>query len=201
MTNAGFCPHCGAPRSDWAKFCGSCGRAYDAPPTPVTAPTAPPPAPDETYKLSGSGMPASRRGLLILLGIAVLVGGYYILNNRIPSIGPSSGPSSSNLPPAGDIWFGQTFDSTTFEVRSRLTSATAGQTIALVGHLSRSTDASNANLRISLDGTTFVNQALGLTGETDVYGATYVPPVAGAYRFELTDVGGSVLAAGSITVR
>jgi hypothetical protein len=99
------------------------------------------------------------------------------------------------------VWFGASFDSTTFELRARATTASLGQTFALVAHLRQTTDMSNANLRISLDGTTYLNQALGLSGSGDVFGVTYTPPVAGTYRFEVADVGGNVLATGTIVVR
>ena len=32
-------------------------------------------------------------------------------------------------------------------------------------------------------------------------GFTYLPPLAGSYRFDLTDIGGAVLATGTITVQ
>jgi hypothetical protein len=53
LTQEAFCPHCGAKRPEWAKFCGTCGQSYDAPPAAVTTgqgstkspPPTPPPAP------------------------------------------------------------------------------------------------------------------------------------------------------------
>jgi len=49
-TMEAFCPHCGAKRPEWARFCASCGQAYDnAPaaaqePSSVLPPLAPPAA-------------------------------------------------------------------------------------------------------------------------------------------------------------
>jgi uncharacterized membrane protein HdeD (DUF308 family) len=43
MLQDAFCPHCGAKRPEWARFCGSCGNGYDAPSR--TAAVAPPPLP------------------------------------------------------------------------------------------------------------------------------------------------------------
>lgn len=33
-----FCPHCGKPRQEWARFCGSCGKPYDGPTATESAP-------------------------------------------------------------------------------------------------------------------------------------------------------------------
>ena len=43
-----FCPHCGAPRVEWAKFCGKCGNAYEGPPR-NEAPTTPASRPAMTH--------------------------------------------------------------------------------------------------------------------------------------------------------
>ena len=148
----------------------------------------------------GSG--GALRLILVLLVVGALGGlGYTALQNRsiVPSLG--GGPTSADLPLAGEVWFGASFDSTTFELRARATTAPPGQTFALVAHLRQTTSMSNASLRISLDGTTYVNQALGLSGEGDIFGVTYTPPVAGTYRFDVADVGGNVLASGTIMVR
>jgi hypothetical protein len=197
--DTGFCPHCGATRSEWAKFCGSCGRAYDAPPPPAPVASAPETeAPDATYKLHGSGMPVTRRGWLILLGIAVLVGGFYVLNSKIPSIGPA-GVSSANLPPAGTIWFGSSFDASTFEIRDRTTSINSQQGFSAVAHLTRSMDGSAHSVRISYNGTVVSSSSVTWQGWGEVWG--FSPGAllaAGDWRYELIDVGGNVLASGTI---
>jgi hypothetical protein len=205
MTNAGFCPHCGAPRSDWAKFCGSCGKAYDTPPPTVTSPPEPftePPtfALDESYKLGGSGMPGSLRGWLIaLLGLAILAGGYYILNNRVPSIG-GGGVSEANLPPAGTIWFGSSFDPTTFELRGRTTTISSQSAFSAVAHLMKSMEGSALTIRISYNGTIVSSSPVTWQGSGEVWG--FSPGAllaAGQWRYELVDVGGNILAGGTIT--
>jgi len=210
MSEDGFCPHCGAVRQSWAKFCGSCGKPYDAP--AATAPAPPPPPADgvgfAAVQAPTTAAPVAKKGggalrpILIFLVVGALGGlGYTALQNQsiVPSLG--GGPTSANLPPAGVVWFGASFDSTSFAIRSQTSTGSAGQTFALVAHLRQTTDMSNANLRISLDGTTYVNRAVGLSGSGDVFGMTYTPPVAGTYRFDVADVGGTVLATGTIVVR
>lgn len=112
-----------------------------------------------------------------------------------------SGPAAADLPPAGSVWFGSSFDPATFVVHGRTTTVPAGQPVAVVAHLSHSIDMSAANLRISLDGTNYLNQALGLAGEGDVYGMTFSPPAAGHYLVEVADVGGNVVASSSFDAR
>jgi hypothetical protein len=79
MLATGFCPHCGAPRQWWARFCGKCGKRYgNAPETPAASvPALPVPA------------PATRQGGLSIVGpvvafviIAVLVAGFTVLTAK-----------------------------------------------------------------------------------------------------------------------
>lgn len=194
MTPA-YCPKCGRGQAPDARFCPNCGEAFD--PAGVGFAAVQSPTATVSPPAKNGIPPAVLIGLLIVLGV---IGAFGYNAVKGGAAVPGGVPSSANVPPGGTIWFGSSFDATTFEIPSRVTSGTAGQTIALVGHLSRTITMSNANLRISLDGTTILNQALGLTGEGDIYGVTYTPPVAGTYRFEVTDVGGAVLASGTITV-
>lgn len=190
MTGAGFCPHCGVARQEWAKYCGSCGQSYDTTrvdPVPAAAPVA-------------VATPKRRNTLRwILLGL-VAIGLLYLSGQLVVPGLPKMGVASANVPPVGEIWFGSSFDASTFELRSKTSSGSVGQTFALVAHLSRAISTGEANLRISLDGTTAVNQAIQASGSGELFGLTYSPPVSGSYRFEITDVGGSILASGTITV-
>jgi hypothetical protein len=205
MVDEGFCPHCGVARKGWARFCGSCGREYDSPPAqPVARPiAASTPAP-----IAETAPVASKRRsspiVWVIVGIAILVAGFLALSSGVILRSPGAPgiiSTSTNLPPVGSIWFGQSFDTTTFEIRSRAFSTPAGQAIALVAQLPRSVASGTANIRISLDGTIIVNQALNSQGEGELFGMTYVPPVAGHYVVEITDIGGTVLANGSIDAR
>jgi zinc-ribbon domain len=88
MLATGFCPHCGAPRQEWARFCGKCGKRYNnAPETPAASvPALPVPA------------PARRQGGLSIVGpvvalviIAVLVAGFVVLTAKGGG-NPDAGP-------------------------------------------------------------------------------------------------------------
>jgi hypothetical protein len=57
------------------------------------------------------------------------------------------------------------------------------------------------NLRLSLDGTVILNQNVVMQGGGELFGSTVGPfTLAGTYLYELTDLGGNVLARGSLTV-
>lgn len=45
MSETAFCPHCGARRPEWARFCGACGNGYDAPAVGTRPVGTVPPAP------------------------------------------------------------------------------------------------------------------------------------------------------------
>ena len=54
MTDQAFCPHCGARRPEWAKFCGTCGNAHDMPPTVETPAAAVPVGFTLAFPIAGS---------------------------------------------------------------------------------------------------------------------------------------------------
>ena len=109
------------------------------------------------------------------------------------------GVEAVNVPPAGDIWFGDTFDTETFELSGRTDTVGTSETFALVGTLPRSIDGSELMVRASWDGNQVWNQPANVSGSGEVWGFTYGPlSQAGRWTFELTDVGGNVLASGSV---
>jgi len=81
------------------------------------------------------------------------------------------------------------------------TSPRTGSTIALVALLPRSVSMGNVTMRVSLNGTQVLNQAITTTGSGDLVGTTAGPfVIPGTYNYELTDIGGNVLASGTLTV-
>ncbi|MGO9208218.1 MAG: hypothetical protein ACLQBX_18920, partial [Candidatus Limnocylindrales bacterium] len=109
--------------------------------------------------------------------------------------------ANPNVPPVGDIWFGSSFDPSTFAVAGITTSATPGSTVALVAQLPRSISSGQANLRGSLAGNVILNQALNVSGSGDLFGTTVGPlNLPGMYTYQIVDVGGDVLASGTLTV-
>jgi hypothetical protein len=132
-----FCPRCGAARIGALKFCRSCGFDFDAqdvaqPPDPRSYSERYAGTPYSSTPTAGTGaitparprvMDERLRGLLILVGIVVILLVVLNLGGVLkPSTGTGGGgPSAANLPPAGTIWFGSSFDPQTFAISSRLT--------------------------------------------------------------------------------
>lgn len=180
---AGFCANCGAVRGDGA-FCSSCGREFDQP-----APAAPPAPP----QMAHVGL---RIGLLALLMVLALsAGGAYALLTRTRTV-----PAYANLPPAGVIWFGSSFDPTTFDIHGKTGTISATQAFSAVAHTTRSMKGSDMSIRISFNGTAVASSAVTWQGEGDIWGFSRSAVIApGFWTYDLVDVGGNVLASGTIT--
>ena len=142
--------------------------------------------------------------------IVVLGGGYIALqavganllertNQELEDVGANG---SANLPRRGEVWFGDSFDTDTFDVRGRTDRVATAETFAVVAHLRESTVANQLVVRVLLDGQVIANeQASAATGEGELYGVTLGPlNFAGTYRFEFTDIGGNELASGQLQV-
>lgn len=73
-----FCGNCRATRAEGAKFCPSCGEAYDAASLPSpAAPTIP-----SAHRKERKSSPVAVTLLLVL----VVIGGLYLLNNTMAGI-------------------------------------------------------------------------------------------------------------------
>jgi hypothetical protein len=106
----------------------------------------------------------------------------------------------ANVPPAGAVWFGTSFDTQTLAISGRLVSVTANQGFSFVAHLPRVMDASALLIRTSLDGDLVATVPVSATGSSDLWGFSPGPLFAvGAWRYDMTDIGGNVLATGTIT--
>ena len=205
----GYCSQCGTTLAYDARFCPECGR-----PVGAAAPVATPPMSySEKYAATpyaGSvAVPAPRPAktglspLQVIAGVVVLlivVGAVFlVLKGGLP--GASAGGTAGNIPPVGQIWFGASFDTTTFALSGITTSTPTGATVALVAQLPHSVASGDLNLRVSLDGTVILNQNVTVKGSGELFGSTVGPFVAaGTYGYELVDVGGNALASGTLTV-
>ena len=130
-------------------------------------------------------------GLVALVGVLLLSGAK-----------STPGVSAANVPAAGDVWFGTSFDPTTFAIAQRATTFSTSQAVAAVIHLTRSVDGSELSIRSYWNGTLLATSALSWSGTGDVWGTTLGPALgAGDWRYEFVDVGGNVLASGQITVQ
>lgn len=191
------CPRCGKPRDGWERICSSCEYDYwkaveGGAPHPSQAPPA---------SRRSSPVPFILGGLIL---IAVLAGAYTYLRGAgdelITDVGNELGNgASANLPPAGEVWFGSSFDASTFEIRGRTRSVGTNEAFALVAQLPRSMRADGLAMRLSLDGELVGNEAVNATGEGELWGFSAGPLFApGTWTYEFTDIGGNVLASGEI---
>jgi hypothetical protein len=137
-------------------------------------------------------------GLVVAVLVVALIGAWQLgLFARLTS----SAGTAGNIPPTGQIWFGSSFDPSTFALSGITTTARTGSTVALVALLPRSISSGTANMRVSLNGTLVVNQAVTMTGSGELFGTTAGPfTIPGTYKYELVDLGGNVLASGTLTV-
>ena len=187
MVEQRYCPRCGAGYPERTVSCPSCGGALD-------------------------GRAGSRVGLgghnviaWILSGVLVVglvgVGALLVRLGTVPSTSTGApGVTVSDLPPTGQVWFGATFDSTSFALAERSAHARVGSTIAAVAHLSRVVGSSGAHVLVDLNGTTMADNPLNLegVGPADVVGWTFALPVAGTYRVTVADDRGTTLATGTV---
>lgn len=208
----GYCQHCGAAHDDAARFCPKCGQPL-ATPQPVATPTPAPMSFREKYagtpfaatpsQTAWAPAPTSSRrplviGAVIALVVVALIGAWQLgLFARLTS----SAGTAGNIPPTGQIWFGSSFDPSTFALSGITTTARTGTTVALVARLPRTVSSGDVNMHVSLNGTLVLNQPVAMTGSGDLFGSTVTPfVVPGTYKYELVDVGGNVLASGTLTV-
>lgn len=214
-----FCPSCGTPRTGSFRFCRSCGFDYDtlpeqsylipdpplvAPPPPSgVAPPSPIAAPAQTGWSADAPAPKSRSPWLmvgVFVAILAILALIPFAGGLLRGLGDGSqGISPAGLPPAGAIWFGTTFDPSTMQISGQKTAVGTQEPFSIVAHLTRSIDASELIMRISLNGQLLSNGKVNASGTGDVWGFSPGPLFqAGTWRYELTDIGGNVLASGQV---
>jgi hypothetical protein len=139
-------------------------------------------------------------GVIGVIGVLVVAAAIGVV---IAAGSPSSGTvQPGNQPPAGTIWFGSSFDPTTFAISGRTSSISVGSPISGVAHLTRSMAGSELSIRVELNGAVIATVKTGWSGSGDIWGFTPVAPtIAGTWTYQLVDVGGNVLASGALTVQ
>lgn len=116
-------------------------------------------------------------------------------------VGCGGSVAAKDVPPSGQMWFGQSFDPKTFVMTGQRTTVGTQEPVALVAHLTKPLEA-GMTLRASLDGTLIGSAPITYTGSGELFG--YVLNALGApgeYRYDIVDVGGNVLASGSVTAQ
>jgi hypothetical protein len=112
----------------------------------------------------------------------------------------SPGRDRDRGPPRGR-GLGSSFDTGTFALTGTTATTHVGAPIALVGHLPRSIASGDANVRAWFNGSVVLNQNMSMKGSGNLFGLTLVPfAYAGAFKFEIDDLGGNALASGALTV-
>lgn len=107
---------------------------------------------------------------------------------------------TTNVPPAGAIWFGTSFDPSTMELAGRKTTVGQSEAFSMVAHLTRSMNASDLVIRSYFEGKLVGQSPVSAQGSGDVWGFSPGPLLAaGSWRYDITDVGGNVLASGTLT--
>lgn len=136
-------------------------------------------------------------GLIVL---AVAAGGYVLVNQ---GNGDRAGVSAAEAPPAGTIWFGQSYDPSTFALTGRSMSVPAARQVALVASLSRPTRAEYLSVNLS-DSTGTLPIGGGQMAAGNDLMAYLIPSslvFTGTYQVTVTDSGGNLLASGTLTVQ
>ncbi len=111
------------------------------------------------------------------------------------------GVNRADAPPVGTIWFGQSFDPSTFVITGRTTSMALGAPAVMVGNVGKSMKPEELRIRATFDGEVVNDQAVTGSGVGEYWGFPITSmPAAGDWTFELLDVGGTVLASGTLTV-
>jgi predicted amidophosphoribosyltransferase len=83
MFTTELCPHCGATRQEWARFCGKCRNRYDAPPRPG-GPPAPAPSAAALIPEPGRRHRARLVGLVALISVIALGVLCVVTNGSVP---------------------------------------------------------------------------------------------------------------------
>lgn len=145
-----------------------------------------------------SGRSGAERLVTGLIIVAVIGGAILVPNGgRLPS---SASVATGEVPPAGSIWFGDTFDSDPSSSKAgRRLLEQPGRSRSLLTSRDPSTHLSLA-IRVYYDGALVSSQGVDASGSSDIWGFSPGPLfAAGEWRYELIEIGGNVLASGTIT--
>lgn len=195
------CPTCGKPRDGWERVCSSCGHDYWKAAEGAAQPAASAPAALESKRSSPVAFILSG-----LVALALVVGGYLYLSGQSDRILSDvaneldGGAPTAEIPPAGQVWFGSSFDTDTFELSGRTTRVGIHEAVAIIATLLEPTEGSELAMRVYLDGQLVNNvDANAEEGVGDLWGWSAGPFfTAGQWRYEIVDIGGNVLASGEV---
>ncbi len=189
------CPRCGEPLAAGARFCQACGNAVDPLRDEPAASAAAPPS-------NSSPAPARRRREALVTAAVLVVAAAVVLAVLVWRGVPAALFPAPSVPPAGEIWFGDSYDAATFALHERWTSVAVGRQLNAVAHTTRQIAANGGKLRIELDGSIIADQTLAdLTGPGDLIGFRFSPPSPGTYTFSIVAPDTTVLATGSIAAQ
>lgn len=106
----------------------------------------------------------------------------------------------ADVPPAGEVWFGSSFDTDTFEIQDRFTTVDAHQSFSMVAHFPEQVDAAEFSIRVYWKGELVNTTPSNASGSGDLWGYSPGPLIErGVWRYEFIDIGGNILASGEIT--
>ena len=207
VARSGFCPQCGTPRVGAFRYCQSCRFDFDSAPASVVAPAAPQPPTLST--MSGNpyqGMASTTvetarqspvRFAIVLIFILLLLGGYYLATRN----GPGT-IDAVNAPDIGQIWFGTSYDPTTFALANRSDGQSAAGQVAYVAHLNRASRGEIVSTQITTEAGPLTFGSGNLTSGS-VFMAGLLPALGspGTYEVRIIDSGGNILASDPLTVR
>lgn len=122
------------------------------------------------------------------------------------TFGSSDGPAlegtpSSDAPPPGEIWFGDAFETTTFAVEGRRTTATLSEETAVVATFSKIVEQSMRFQVLHVKDVVY-QEVIALDDPANTYGfiltmdTLLLPP--GSYTFRFRDAGGHTVAQGAV---
>jgi hypothetical protein len=138
------------------------------------------------------------RRLVLVVGLVILVlaGGGLLWTQAQKS---SPGPNPANVPPVGTIWFGRSFDTTTFELSGQADTFGQSGQIAMVAHLSRKIPGGQA-INVAVDGVIVKSDTS--SSDYDLFGLTWSAEffATGTHSIAVQDVGGTTLASGIVAV-
>ena len=194
------CPRCHTARSGTLPICPNCGYDYRS------AATAAPQVGSQQAFVPLSGYPQAAasattgrssnltRGALLLglVVVVVAVGGF--LMTRRTGVQPNA-----NQPPAGTIWFGTSVNTSTFAVSGQASSFVRGIQVVVAATFS-TTVSSGKGVNILIDGV--ILRSTSATSDWDLFGMALNVAVlpTGAHTFQIEDLGGNMLASGTVTI-
>lgn len=111
--------------------------------------------------------------------------------------------AADDVPPAGSMWFGSSFDTTTFAMTGRTTTIRFGSQVAYVAHLTRPSTGESFVLSLDIGGLPATWPGGQLEPGDEIMGQ--VLPAAEIYQpgpltVRVVDAGGTTLAEGTVTI-